>query len=677
MDAKPFPDSIFLPHQDDIKPRLYSEQFGVYTVVTAKKRPFEVQSLLRRIETCICALNRLFWDVYGLGPHLVVFYVLLNIWDTIEDVAMLESESRILRIIELDLSAGRVNARAIVLAAIIRIVFLIISAMVKSWKATTEVVLDTRTQLHFNEIILRSRLKKDMKSVHSGEMDDESESLGRNSSATRAFRASVATACRLGGALTQLGFVYRLAGTHGSVFSLLCLARPVIEAISYRPMWFIPRIVVSTQPAFVRLRSLMEMSTKAFKLDVLSCNIEQWLIQEFRQCRMHIGDRALEMPEIQQEYHRFFITDIVTNIFGDFPMMYYVGAVLLNPKNMSITTIAILQHCSALLRQTFRTFFDRLESLDLMTTNMQATLYPSSGYKVDTSNLPYPGLKPSEDSPGMSFELRNVSFSYPGSSAKALDNISLSIKPGQLVVIVGANGSGKSTIVKLLARLYDSSDGQVLVDGVDIRNYSIGDLRQATANLTQDHQLYPLTLGENIGLGDPEHSEDRCRIVQAAKQGGASGILERQMNGLDTILHQPSVQYMSQCRGNPDAISLLEYWREMKQRSELSGGERQRVVAARTFMRLQSGKIKFVAVDEPTSALDAEGERDLFNNLREVRKGKTMVFVTHRFGHLTTCADMIICMKAGQIAESGTHLELMAKAGEYFKFYALQAQAFV
>ncbi|KAJ7580708.1 P-loop containing nucleoside triphosphate hydrolase protein [Mycena floridula] len=237
---------------------------------------------------------------------------------------------------------------------------------------------------------------------------------------------------------------------------------------------------------------------------------------------------------------------------------------LLNLKNMSITTIAILQHCSALLRQTFRTFFDRLESLDLMTTNMQATLYPYSGYKVDTSNLPYPGLKPSEDSPGMSFELRNVSFSYPGSSTKALDNISLSIKPDQLVVIVGANGSGKSTIVKLLARLYDSSDGQVLVDG---------DLRQATANLTQDHQLYPLTLGENIGLGDPEHSEDRCRIVQAAKQGGAPGILERQMNGLDTILHQPSVQ-------------------EMKQRSELSGGERQRVVAARTFMRLQSGKIK-------------------------------------------------------------------------------------
>ncbi|THU75363.1 P-loop containing nucleoside triphosphate hydrolase protein, partial [Dendrothele bispora CBS 962.96] len=217
--------------------------------------------------------------------------------------------------------------------------------------------------------------------------------------------------------------------------------------------------------------------------------------------------------------------------------------------------------------------------------------------------------------------------------------------------------------------------GQVLVDDEDVRDYKVIELRQGVATLTQDHQLYPLSIQENIGLGHPEAIDDVDLIKDAVRRAGAEGLIEKLSKGLETVLDPYTHQYGVDV-DEEDESELAEELKKLNQSADVSGGERQRVVAARTFMRFNSDKVRFVAVDEPSSALDPEGELALFNNLREVRKGKTMVFVTHRFGHLTRHADKILCMKDGKIVESGSHTELMELKGEYSKLYNIQAKAF-
>ncbi|XP_006462940.1 hypothetical protein AGABI2DRAFT_73076, partial [Agaricus bisporus var. bisporus H97] len=269
----------------------------------------------------------------------------------------------------------------------------------------------------------------------------------------------------------------------------------------------------------------------------------------------------------------------------------------------------------------------------------------------------------------------NVSFAYPGSQTTkdALRNINLTIGSGQFVVLVGSNGSGKSTLVKLLLRLYRPSNdldrskypapvntsGELLMDDQPLSSYSETSLRQSMAVLSQDNMIYPgFSLGENIGLGfSPLISDDKT-LQDAAKKAGAKEFYEFNIKQQDNL--------------HP----LKKALEELRRPIEVSGGEKQRIVAARTFMKFNSGNIRFLAVDEPSSALDAEAEEFLFDNLLKEREGKTIVFVTHRFGKLTKQADLIVCMKEGAIVESGTHTELMKNNGEYQKLYNIQASAF-
>lgn len=167
---------------------------------------------------------------------------------------------------------------------------------------------------------------------------------------------------------------------------------------------------------------------------------------------------------------------------------------------------------------------------------------------------------------------RDVSFTYPNTktNSTALNNVSLTIKPGQLVVIVGTNGSGKSTILKLLTRLYDTSSGEVLVDGLPIRDYRISDIREATAVLSQNHQLYPLSLRENIGLGDPVRLLDCERLIESARDGGALELIEKHENGLDTVL-QPVLTAWGYDLDPEKHIVLQKRLEELEKKAEVSG----------------------------------------------------------------------------------------------------------
>jgi len=203
----------------------------------------------------------------------------------------------------------------------------------------------------------------------------------------------------------------------------------------------------------------------------------------------------------------------------------------------------------------------------------------------------------------------------------------------------------------------------------------MADLHDATATLTQNHSIYPLSLAENIGMGYSEHAHDLDMIQESTKKGGADELIVKLKDGLTTHIEPIKTAWGYEL--NETKYNLLqEVLDTLELPAQVSGGERQRIVASRAFMRLQSPRIKFVAVDEPSSALDPRGELQLFDKLRRERQGKTMIFVTHRFGHLTKFADLIICMKDGKIVEQGVHQDLLALDGEYASLYKIQAQAF-
>ncbi|KAJ7237722.1 P-loop containing nucleoside triphosphate hydrolase protein, partial [Mycena haematopus] len=278
---------------------------------------------------------------------------------------------------------------------------------------------------------------------------------------------------------------------------------------------------------------------------------------------------------------------------------------------------------------------------------------------------------------------RNVSFAYPNknSAENALTDISFTIKPGQLVVIVGTNGSGKSTLLKLLARLYDCTSGQVIVNGNDIGDYRLASLRSATAMLTQDHHIFPLSLSENIGIGNVQAVSDMDMIQESARKGGADGFISSRADKYDTVLEPMTVNHMGYYCDPAGDSSLTKIYKGFETKTEISGGERQRIAASRTFMRLTTGNVQLVLADEPSSNLDPRGESELFQNLIDERQGKTMIFVTHKLGLLTKEADLILCMKNGCLVEQGTHQELMdtrhdGEPGEYSKLYEIQARAF-
>jgi ATP-binding cassette, subfamily B, bacterial len=248
---------------------------------------------------------------------------------------------------------------------------------------------------------------------------------------------------------------------------------------------------------------------------------------------------------------------------------------------------------------------------------------------------------------GIRFE--KVTFSYPGSFQPALKNLSLHLKPGEKLAIVGENGSGKTTLIKLLTRLYNPDSGRILLDGLDLQEWDVEVLRRRIGVIFQNFVRYQFTVGENIGVGDVEHLEDRELWEFAAEKGMARPFIEQLSEGFGTQLGK---------------------W--FKGGQELSGGQWQKIALARAFMRSSAD---ILVLDEPTSAMDPQAEFDIFNHFRSLTKNQMVVLISHRFSTVRM-ADKIAVIEAGELLEEGTHEELLKAGGRYATLFSLQAAGY-
>jgi ATP-binding cassette, subfamily B, bacterial len=267
-------------------------------------------------------------------------------------------------------------------------------------------------------------------------------------------------------------------------------------------------------------------------------------------------------------------------------------------------------------------------------------LKPRMVLPAQSQLIPQPFLK--------AITFTDVSFQYSNSTRQALHHINLSIHPGEIIALVGENGSGKTTLIKLLCRLYDPSQGQIAIDGTDLREFSPIDLRREISVIFQDYAKYNLTALDNIWLGNIDKPANQTSIAHAAQRSGAASIIEKLPQGYQTILGK-----------------LFENG------EELSIGQWQKIALARAFLR----ESQIIVLDEPTSAMDPKAEAEVFEQFRNLIQDQAAILISHRLSTVKM-ADRIYVLQEGRIVEQGTHTHLIQQGGLYAHLFETQAQQY-
>ena len=351
--------------------------------------------------------------------------------------------------------------------------------------------------------------------------------------------------------------------------------------------------------------------------------------------------------EIIRRYGRkMAVLEVLSGLFGtSLPVVItyiYAAYRFAIKRNLSISDFSVIMTAMSNLKDVFNDLSEAIGSI-----RKEAEYFGNLREFFEYKSVVKGGEKEADEL--QTLEFRNVSFTYPSAKKPSLQNINLKIKKGETVAVVGQNGAGKTTFVKLLLRFYDPDEGVILYNGTDIREYSIKSVRDRLATVFQDYKVFALSVGENVICKEVECAEDRENIVLSLKNSGAYDCVENLPQKEETVLT-----------------------REFDEKGTgLSGGEQQKVAAARMFAR----DFDFAILDEPSSALDPIAEYKMYESLIAATKKKTVIYISHRLSS-AVLSDKIYVFSGGTVAEEGTHDELMSEKGIYSEMFTLQASSY-
>ena len=308
--------------------------------------------------------------------------------------------------------------------------------------------------------------------------------------------------------------------------------------------------------------------------------------------------------------------------------------------DLTLITAAIMQAMSN-IQQAFSTASGVADQA-LFLTDLLAFFAMEPAVKSKPNGLPAP--RPIQQG----FEFQDVSFAYPGTTRRVLDGFNFTLRPGERVALIGENGEGKTTVVKLITRLYDPTGGRILLDGVDLDEYDLAGLHAEIGVIFQDFMRYEMTARENIAVGRVEMEHSAAEIEYAAEKSLASGVVAKLPDGYSQMLG-----------------------RRFEGGVDLSGGEWQKMALARAYLR----DAQLLILDEPTASLDARSEFEVFERFAELTYGKMALLISHRFSTVRM-ADRIVVLEAGRLVEEGSHDQLVALGGRYAAMFELQAASY-
>ena len=381
------------------------------------------------------------------------------------------------------------------------------------------------------------------------------------------------------------------------------------------------------------------MFLKEYSKDMRTSNIFAVLIQRFKKA---IDGNVF----ILKKYGlKLFIYSMVSSLFSDFiPIIgtyAFAGYQFIFTKALSISSFSVVLSSINSVRDSTMSIAEGFDELSQMALYFQ-NLRDFFDYEPKITD----GGKDAGEFE--SIEFKNVTFGYPDTNKTILKDVSFRINKGETIAVVGINGAGKSTLVKLLLRFYDPDEGEVLYNGINVKEYNVNSLRNVFATVFQDYKNFAVSVNENIMCH--ECSDEEKKIAEKAlRQSGVWEKIQSLPKGADTVLTR---EFEIDGAG-------------------LSGGENQKVSAARLFAR----NFQIAVLDEPSSALDPIAEYKMYENLIEVTKNKTVIYISHRLSS-AVLSDRIFVLGNGTIIESGSHSELMAQNGEYSKMFTLQASSY-